>query len=194
MVVETQDTTYLFDPLFQSLRSFLPGMRKSPFFLYEGKLYAIEQITENGVYTGKTFLLVSDDYGKNWTRTPMNDCVTSAGFFKHGDGIYVAYTTPFSTWRPWSALKVARVDSQGVLHNPFTLIKTASGIVDVFEGPSPLIVWQDIRFISRINVGIPWSDNPLFEFTKAVFAGHLNVEQMSLDESLIEYGGANNGR
>jgi len=188
MIGELNGKTYLFDPMFQELGVFKSNAVMSPFSFYEKRLYFIEEIVDGNNHTGQSVLSESDDYGAHWKKVKLGEYITSGKFFKHGDGFYLVYSTPCRDLKPCSALKVMKIDSKDSFQSSQVLIKTAGTVLNVFDGSEPLIVWQDLRFYKLTGLGIPWSDSPLFTVTHAIYAGHLDMQKMFIDEALIEYG------
>ncbi len=195
---------YLLDPQLKLLRKISKLELKSPLYFYNGRFYFIQEIPEQSagkkVYSGLTYLWISNDYGRTWSKIKTPDYVKSAVFIFHRGGPYYAYHTPYqqssrsfipALEHKGGFLKVQKLNADGFDGQPKILSQTASDVLHAYEADSPIIIWQDRRFDRSKGCGfiplIGCVDSEPFEDVKAVYAGELDMDTWQLKESLIEY-------
>ena len=173
------------------------------FQFYNGKVYLIRRDCGNKENDGSNCIDVSDDYGQNWTRSPM-PYTTSTRFITHNGSLYHFYIEPcpssLNDFIPalgdeytCGRLKVSKLDDNNRWGQPKTLLKTAGALRDVYSQKNLIIAWQDFRFAKpRVCGFIPiigCIDSGPFDIPWAVYAGEFEPESMTLKkEILIEYG------
>lgn len=205
------DTTYLLDPDFNILRTVSVYNRLSgfdepaDFNYYNGRIYLTRGSceTKKGSIScpGFSYEETSNDYGKTWKKKII-PYITASQFLTYNESLYNFSLSPCSSswWKFVPALDktnicgkltIKKLNKIGEWGKPKILLKRVNKLISIYPEKSPLIVWQDLRFHKQRKCGfipiVGCIDSGSFEGPHTIFAGRLNMDTLTLDESLIHY-------
>src|SRR3989338_8973276 len=205
------ETTYLFDPEFDILKT-VPVYNRlsdfdypSDFYYFKNTLYLVRGSCE--LLRGKiqcplkTYVETSRDFGRTWNRESF-PLIKKSYFLALDNILYHFYYKPCANnWlSPIPAfdrspvcghLMARKLDILGAWEKPKVLLKSVAELMGVYPGSIPILVWKDFRFHKSRSCGyiplIGCIDGAPFEGPEAVYAGELDVNNWDINESLIEY-------
>ena len=205
------ETTYLFDPEFDILKTVPVYNRLSDFdfptdfYYYKNTLYltrgSCELVKGNIQCPLKTYIETSRDLGRTWKRESF-PLIKKSYFLTLDNTLYQIYFKPCANnWlSPIPAfdrspvcgyLMVRKLDILGKWEKPRILLKSVAELIGIFHDTKPILVWKDFRYHKSRSCGyiplIGCIDGTPFVGPEVIYAGELDVNNWSIKESLINY-------
>lgn len=205
------ETTYLFDPEFNILKTVPVYNRLSDFdypvdfYAHENILYLVrgscEKVKERIRCPARTYMETSSDFGHSWEKETL-PLIKKSYLFTINGSLYQFYfkSCPTNWFGLVSALnrslvcgyvQVKKLDADGKWGKPKTLIKTVDKLFGMYEDTNLILVWQDFRFHKSRPCGfiplIGCVDATPFRGPTVVYAGELDATDWHIDESIIKY-------
>ena len=88
-------------------------------------------------------------------------------------------------------IKIKKLSILGTWEKPQTILETVDKLTGVYNDEKPILVWRDFRFHKSRACGfiplIGCVDSVPFRGPSVTFAGKLDIDTLTIDESIIEY-------
>jgi len=205
------ETTYLFDPEFNILKTVPVYNRLSDFdyptdfYYYKNTLYLVrgscELVRGHIRCPSRSYIETSRDFGRTWKRETF-PFIKKSYFLTLDNTLHHFYLKPCpNNWlNPIPAfnnsgicgnLHVRKLSILGQWEKPKILIRTVDTLLGIYLDTKPILVWKDFRFHKSRSCGyLPLigcvESNP-FRGPEVVYAGKLDISNWSIEESLIKY-------
>lgn len=205
------ETTYLFDPDFKTLKT-LPVYNRlsdfdypTDFYFHKNILYTVRGSCENVKgriqCPPRAYMETSRDFGRNWKKETL-PFIKKSYFLTINKSLYQFYFTPCST--NWFGLlpalnrslicgriKVKKLSILGEWEKPKTILETVDQFINIYNGEKPILIWKDFRFHKSRTCGyiplVGCVDSNPFRGPNVIYAGMIDIDTLKIDESIIEY-------
>ena len=164
-----------------------------PLYFFSGRIYFISGAQGRP----HTFLNVSSDYGRTWTKSE-NEYLQESVFFSADSVLYHVYTTPADAGALFlipalgevgRILRLRYLQANGDWSEPVVVKKKVLRLLNVQETASPVIYWEDARLLERRVCGfipvIGCVDSGPFGGDAVMYRGELDLKTFQLREQLL---------
>ncbi|HQP10688.1 MAG TPA: hypothetical protein PKV41_04825 [Candidatus Omnitrophota bacterium] len=205
------ETTYLFDPKFNLLKTVPVYHRLSSFdsptdfYWHNNTLYLVrgscEMIKGQLQCPPRTYMETSKDFGQTWEKTKL-PFTPKSYFLKINNSLYRFYFSSCpSSWlglvpamnrsNYCGYIKAEKLEDNGTWGKPKVLIQTVDRLFGVYADTKPILVWQDLRFHKSRACGyipvVGCLDATPFRGPTVIYAGELDPSNWQINESIITY-------
>ena len=205
------ETTYLFDPNFEILKTVPVYNRLSDytyptdFYYYKNILYlargSCEKVKGRIQCPARTYMETSRDFGHNWKKEIL-PLIKKSHLLTINKSLYHFYYTSCS--KSWfnlvpamnrsfvcGKIEVKKLSILGKWEDPKTILDTVDELIGIYNDEKPILVWKDFRFHKSRACGyiplVGCVDSDPFRGPTVIYAGKINIDTLEIDESIIEY-------
>lgn len=205
------ETTYLFDPEFNTLKAIPVYNRLSDFndptdfHYHKNILYTVrgscEKVKGRIQCPARAYMETSRDFGRNWKKETL-PFIKKSFFLTIDKSLYHFYSTPCPT--NWFGLlpainrslvcgriSVKKLSILGEWEKPKIILETVDKLINIYNDEKPIIVWKDFRFHKSRTCGyiplVGCVDSNPFRGPDVIYAGKIDIDTFKIEESIIEY-------
>lgn len=205
------ETTYLFDPEFNVLKTVPVYNRLSDFdypadfHAHKNILYLVrgscEKVKGRIQCPSRTYMETSKDFGRTWEKETRPFTKKSYLFTLNGSLYQFYFESCRTNWfgiipainrsLVCGYIQVKKLNDDGQWGKPKTLIKTVDKLLGIYKDKNLIFVWKDFRFHKSRPCGyiplIGCVDSTPFRGPTVIYAGELDATNWQIDESIIQY-------